>query len=98
MKSLSCLPNLSSLQVLMDLEVEKPYNDALSQYLQDVDFVRHMGQPPMLRTIYAKIQRRLDYIEYSWDYYYCIWKWCDSQWHGQRVSEWSDWELINGEV
>jgi hypothetical protein len=96
MKSLSCLPNLSSLQVLMSQELGQSYDDGLSQYLQDVNFVRHMGQPPMLQTIYAIVTRPLPGWKTSQDYW--IWRWCDLQWCGQMVSEWSDWELINGEI
>jgi hypothetical protein len=70
MKSLSCLPNLSSLQVLMDLEPEHSYDDelrfyrqlydsGLSKYLQEVHFVRQMGQPPTLQTIYVIATRSL---------------------------------------
>ena len=88
MRSLSCLPNLSSLQILTKLIPGPSYDDGLSQYLQDTDFVGHMGQPPMLQAIYE--------WQTSGDYW--IWNWCDSQWRARMVSKWNYWELINGEV
>jgi hypothetical protein len=94
MKSLSCLPNLSSLQVQMSLTKGQSDNDGLSQFLQDVTFVRRMGQPPLLRTVYAVVERLLPSMTRDcW-----IWKWCDLEWRGQVVSEWTNWELMHGEV
>jgi hypothetical protein len=89
-KMLSHLPNLSSLQIRRNPTPGVDPNSGLPEGLKDEEFMHHLGQLPMLQTIYV--------IQPYQRLVYWIWNRCDTEWQGQVVSEWTAWGLMNGEV
>lgn len=92
MQSLTCLPQLSSIDIRIDDPRGSIYADQLSIYLSDVEFIRDMRQIISLQRIYTTIspQSNIDKEGYT----YWVWRVDKEKWTGHKLISYTAWDIM----